>query len=245
MQDIFGKIGKPLTLSQEIAVKIEDAIRQKKLAAGQKLPSEKELGSMFAVSRTALREALQMLSARGLINVRKGDGVYVNNFSFSHASKPMSLYLELQFDKDYVLHLVHVRQMIEPSLARFAAQNRTAEDLQHFTHNLEQFLLEGQSAEQIAQLDIEFHMNIAKASKNPLFPLILEPLYSMLPKIKTLIVNHVHQTKSDNAVTYHQKIFELIRDQDEQGVFQAMADHLKVAEKDSLKLIEILESIRE
>ncbi|MBN2354877.1 FadR family transcriptional regulator [candidate division KSB1 bacterium] len=72
---------------------------------------------MFGVSRTAVREALRMLSARGLLHIRKGDGVYVNTFSTSHASKPMSLYLELQFDKDYILHLVHVRQTIEPFIA--------------------------------------------------------------------------------------------------------------------------------
>ncbi len=50
MQEIFGKIGKPLTLSQEIELNIEEAIRQKKLEAGQKLPSEKELYNMFGVA---------------------------------------------------------------------------------------------------------------------------------------------------------------------------------------------------
>ncbi|MCK7540380.1 MAG: GntR family transcriptional regulator [Marinilabiliales bacterium] len=55
MEDIFSKIGTGLTLSQKIERKIEEAIRQKKLIPGTKLPSEKELCAQFAVSRTALR----------------------------------------------------------------------------------------------------------------------------------------------------------------------------------------------
>lgn len=243
VQEIFDKIGKPLTLSQEIESKIEDAIRQKKLAPGQKLPSENELCTMFGVSRTALREALRMLSARGLLYVRKGDGIYVNNYSSSQASKPMSLYLELQFDKEYIMHLVHVRQMIEPHIARLAAKNRTEEDLKRIESNLEKFLDRDQDAQRIAQLDVEFHTAIAQASGNPLIPLIMDPLFSMLPKIKTLIVNHLKKVKSDNAPTYHQKIFDMITMQDEQGAFDAMKAHLEIAERDSLLLIQSMKDV--
>ncbi len=243
MQEIFGKINKPFTLSQEIELKIEDAIRQKKLEPGQKLPSEKELCTLFGVSRTALREALRMLSARGLLNVRKGDGVYVNNFSSTHASKPMSLYLELQFDKDYIMHLVHVRQMIEPHIAMLAAKNRTDEDLKKLEMNLEKFGDRDQDAQQIAQLDVEFHTAITQASGNPLIPLIMNPLFSMLPKIKALIVSHLKKVKSDNAPTYHQKIFEMIKAQNEQGAFDAMKAHLEIAERDSLSLIKSMKDL--
>lgn len=240
MQEIFEKIGKPLTLSQEIELKIEDAIRQKKLEPGQKLPSEKELCIMFGVSRTALREALRMLSARGLLNVRKGDGVYVNTFSSIHASRPMSLYLELQFDKDYIMHLVHVRQMIEPHIAKLAAKNRTDDDLKKFEFNLEKFIDRDQDSQEIARLDVEFHMTIAHASGNPLIPLIMDPLFSMLPKIKALIVSHLKKVKSDNAPIYHQKIFNMIKIQDESGAFDAMKAHLEIAERDSHLLIKSL-----
>ena len=71
MEDIFQKIGNSYTLSQRIVQQIENLIREKKLLAGQKLPTEKELCENFSVSRTAIREALQVLSAKGLI---KGNG---------------------------------------------------------------------------------------------------------------------------------------------------------------------------
>lgn len=238
MEELFGKIGKNLTLSEEIELKIEDSIRQKKLEPGQKLPSEKELGAMFGVSRTAVREALRMLSARGLLNVRKGDGVYVNSFSSSLASKPMSLYLELQFDSDSILHLVHLRQLVEPNIARLAAQKRTREDLAGFQMNLAAFSDRTQDADQLAQLDVEFHSLIALSCHNPLIPLIMDPLFSMLPRVKALIVNHLQKTHSDNAPNYHKKIFDMIQLQDAEGAFSAMQEHLKIAERDSLLLVQ-------
>ncbi len=238
MEELFGKIGKNLTLSEEIELKIEDSIRQKKLEPGQKLPSEKELGAMFGVSRTAVREALRMLSARGLLNVRKGDGVYINAFSSSLASKPMSLYLELQFDSDSILHLVHLRQLVEPNIARLAAQKRTREDLAGFQMNLAAFSDRTQDADQLAQLDVEFHSLIALSCHNPLIPLIMDPLFSMLPRVKALIVNHLQKTHSDNAPNYHKKIFDMIQLQDAEGAFSAMQEHLKIAERDSLLLVQ-------
>jgi GntR family transcriptional repressor for pyruvate dehydrogenase complex len=60
MNQMFPKIGNAKTLSQEVQLKIEQAIRDRKLLPGDKLPTEKELCEMFEVSRTALREALQM-----------------------------------------------------------------------------------------------------------------------------------------------------------------------------------------
>ena len=78
MEDIFQKIGTTQTLSQKIERNIERAIREKKLPIGAKLPSERELCEMFAVSRTALREALRRLSARGLIEIKKGRIVIVD-----------------------------------------------------------------------------------------------------------------------------------------------------------------------
>ncbi len=157
----------------------------------------------------------------------------------------MSLYLELQFDKNYIMHLVHVRQMIEPHIAMLAAKNRTDQDLKKFEFNLEKFIDRDQDSQEIARLDVEFHMAIAHASGNPRIPLIMDPLFSMLPKIKALIVSHLKKVKSDNAPNYHQKIFDMIKIQDEIGAFKAMKAHLEIAERDSKMLIKYLNDSKE
>lgn len=242
MNDIFKTIGSPRTLGQEIVKMIEENILNKRLLPGQKLPTEKELCEMFGVSRTALREAMQMLSARGLVSIRKGSGIYVNDFSEEDASKNMSLFLELNFDKDYALHLVHVRQIIEPENARLAARNRSEEDLLILEKNLAEFSDENISAERHAQLDLEFHQKIADATGNPVLSLITTPLFNLLPRIKAMIIEVIKHNKIQNAMNYHQLIFDKIKAQDEAGACQAMKDHLVIAEQDTRLLIQSLKN---
>ncbi|MCB0262182.1 MAG: FadR/GntR family transcriptional regulator [Calditrichia bacterium] len=244
MNDIFKTIGSPRTLSQEVVRTIEENILNKKLMPGQKLPTEKELGEMFGVSRTALREAMQVLSAKGLVSIRKGSGIYVNNFSELDASKNMSLYLEINFDEDYALHLVELRQIIEPHNARLAALHHTSEDIENLEINLEEYSKANISAERHAQLDLEFHKTIADATGNPLISLLTTPLFNLMPKIKSMIVDKVRHNIIHNALNYHRNIFEEIKAGNENGAYEAMKSHLEVAMEDTRLLIEALKAER-
>lgn len=238
----FKKIEKPLTISQQIVAKIEATILNKEVLPGQKLPTEHEMCKMFSVSRTALREALRMLDARGLIDMRKGSGIFVADYTHAHASKPMGLFLEMNFDKSYVMQIIEIRQMMEPDICRLAARNRTEEALLDLKQNLQEFIDDEGGSDRHAQLDLEFHSKIAHASGNTILPLIMEPLFNLMPKVKALIVSHVAHVKGQDAIDYHQAIFEKIKAQDEDGAYQAMAEHLEVAKADALKLSEILET---
>ena len=241
MQDLFPKIGSTQTLSQEIVEKIEEVILQKKVLPGEKLPTEKELCAMFGVSRTALREALQMLSARGLITIRKGSGMYVNNYSSAHVIKPMSLFLELNLDRDYILYVMEVRKIIEPAIARLAAQNRTDDAIKKLVRNLQKLKqCPSNNFYKQGQIDRDFHLIIADACKNPIIPLIVTPIFKLMPKIRTLVYANVDTAKSE-AIDYHVKIIERIKSKDAEGAYQMMAQHLEVAERHSQKIINGLE----
>ena len=240
MTNLFNKIGHDQTLSQQVEEKIESVIRQKKLVPGEKLPTENELCTMFGVSRTAVREALRMLSGRGLITIRKGSGIYVSDYSAKNVTRPMSLFLELNFDKNYVSHLIKVRQMLEPEIARMAAANRTAEDLASLDKNMTRFLrcnTEDHAKE--GDLDKEFHLILAKASGNPIIPVMVQPIFELMPKIRTLVYAHIDIARS-SAVDYHAKIQDMVRKQDEDGAFQAMTEHLELARKHSEAILAVI-----
>ncbi|NPE31860.1 FadR family transcriptional regulator [Methanococcoides sp. SA1] len=228
---MFDKIGKSQTLSQEIVVNIEQAIREKRFKVGEKLPTEKELCEIFGVSRTAIREALQMLSAQGLIDVQKGKGSFVNDFCTSNVIKPMSLFLELNFDTEFIFHVIHIRKILEPEIARDAAINRSDYDLEHLKSIIKKMdSPDFNSVNQMAVLDKEFHLAIANASENPLFPIITQPIFELMPKIKPIILSKVDVAKSDAGI-YHHKIYEMIVKKDADGAFQMMTEHLKIAEE--------------
>jgi len=238
---LFSKIGNSQTLSQQVEQKIEEVIRKKKLLPGDKLPTEKELCEMFAVSRTALREALRMLSARGLITVRKGSGMYVSNFSSSHAIKPMSIYLELNFDKNYIPYVIKVRKMLEPEIARMAALNRSQQELELLQKNLKSFVnCTSDDVQKQGELDREFHLTIATASGNPIIPIIVEPIFKLMPKIRSIVYAQINQAKS-SALNYHQLLFDKIREKDADGAYDVMTKHLEIAEKHSQVILDHLD----
>ena len=116
MDDIFQNIGNKLTLSQRIERTIENAIREKKLIVGSKLPTEREMCESFGVSRTALREALRRLSARGLVTIQKGSGMYVSEINIEDAIDTLNLYYDLKFDKNLLAQIIEVRSIFEPEI---------------------------------------------------------------------------------------------------------------------------------
>lgn len=219
MEDIFTKIGTGLTLSQKIERKIEEAIRQKKLIPGTKLPSEKELCAQFAVSRTALREALRRLSARGLIDIRKGSGIYVTELKIEDAINSLHLFYDLRFNSDLILQIIEVRRLFEPEVARLAARNRTDNDIKTLQKNLTEL---DKSNPDNTQLEVDiinrFHMNLAKATHNPIVLISLEPVYSLLPRMRNLIYGNIEGEK-DYTLKYQKELMNALKSKDSQKAY--------------------------
>lgn len=179
-----------------------------------------------------------MLSARGLVNVEKGRGVFIKSVTAQSVADPMRLYLQMQFDEEHALHLVHARQVIEPPIAASAAIHHTSEDAEKLLRNLEELRqTEGDFAE-LARLDMDFHLGIAKASENPIIPLLLEPIHMLMPKIKSSIYAAVDDAKQ-SAVIWHEKILNAILARDAEGASQAMTDHLGIAEKHIRRVMQV------
>jgi len=196
MDELFGKIGTSQTLSQKIERKIEEVIRAKRLLPGTKLPSEKELCESFAVSRTALREALRRLSARGLIDIKKGSGMYVSEIKIENAIESLNLFYDMKFDSSLIRQIIEVRRIFEPEIGRLAAANRTDEDLRLLQENLAD--LEKCNPDN-TQLEVDlinrFHMNMAKSTGNPIVIISMEPIYSLLPRMRNMIYANIEGEK--------------------------------------------------
>lgn len=214
MQDLFTKIGTGLTLSQKIERKVEEAIRDKKLLPGTKMSSEKELCEQFAVSRTALREALRRLSARGLIDIRKGSGIYVTELKIEDAINSLHLFYDLRFNSDLILQIIEVRRLFEPEIARLAARNRTENDIKTLQKNLND--LERCNPDN-TQLEVDlinrFHMNLAKSTHNPIVLISLEPVYSLLPRMRNLIYGNIEGEK-EYTMKYQEELIIALKSKD-------------------------------
>ena len=227
MDDIFQNIGNKLTLSQRIERTIESAIREKKLAIGSKLPTEREMCESFGVSRTALREALRRLSARGLINIQKGSGMYVSEINIEDAIDTLNLYYDLKFDKNLLSQIIEVRSLFEPEIARLAAMNRTDKDLTLLDANVVEFeQCDPDNTQMEADLDNKFHLIITKATQNPIVQVTMEPIYSLLPRMRNYIYGNIDGEKA-NTLRFHRSILESIRGKDEAQSYSIMKEHLE------------------
>lgn len=226
MDSVFQNIGDKQTLSQRIERTIENAIREKKLEVGSKLPTEREMCESFGVSRTALREALRRLSARGLIKIQKGSGMYVAELNIEDAINTLNLYYDLKFDRNLLSQFIEVRRMFEPEIARLAAQNRTDEDVEELKKNIIEFEeCDPDNTQKEADIDNRFHLTIAKATTNPIVQITMEPIYSLLPRMRNYIYANIEGEK-ENTLVYHKKIFAAIRDMNEKEAYDIMMEHL-------------------
>ena len=234
---MFEKIGSKEKLSEKIVNQLEAAIRKKELKPGEKIPTEMEMCELFNVSRTAVREAVQKLEAKGLIVIKKGSGIYVNEFVSDNATDSMNLFLEMNLDKDYIMHVMELRKMIEPEIAAKAAENRTDANLKNLEKCIKQLesLADFKYKEEGAN-DRRFHQEIAASSGNLVVLLMLKPIFQLMPKIRMLVYKDVKYAKQQ-ALDFHIKLFQAIKDQKSEEARNLMTEHLRIAEEHSLEII--------
>lgn len=111
---------------QEVGAMIRDLIIKTPYNPGERLPPEREIAEMLDVTRTVVREALIMLEIKGLVEVRRGAGIYVLDSSGSHnADSP-----DANVCNDAgPFELLQARQLLESNIAEFAALQATREDI--------------------------------------------------------------------------------------------------------------------
>ncbi|WP_412061783.1 FadR/GntR family transcriptional regulator [Rubrivirga sp. IMCC45206] len=224
----FKAVGKPELLSQTVETAIEDAIRAGTFAQGDKLPSEMQLCGEFGVSRTVMREALRMLSARGLLRIEKGKGIFVQRLTADSVANPMELYLHMHSGPDNALHVVGARQLIEPPIAAAAAVHHTEADAAKLRANIEALTAATNDRERLSQLDMAFHLLIAEATHNPVLPLFIRPIQLLMPAIKAGVYEAVGDAHTA-AVHWHSRILDAILARDADRAAAEMTGHLEIA----------------
>ena len=222
MSELFSPIKDSQTLSQKIERKIEQAIREKKLPMGSKLPTEHELCKMFAVSRTALREALRRLSARGLVDIKKGSGMYVSDYNIKDAISSLLLYYDLKFDKNLVLNINQARLMFEPEIAKLAAEKRTDANLKSIRKTIDDLIAcHPDHIQAEADLINHFHSKVTESAGNSFVIISMEPIFSLIPRIRNFIYANIEGERVIR-VEFHEKIYEAIKNRNGEEAHTAM-----------------------
>ncbi|MGH7312012.1 MAG: FadR/GntR family transcriptional regulator [Candidatus Rokuibacteriota bacterium] len=193
---------------EHIVEQVERAIFAGRLRSGDRLPPERELVHQFRASRVAVREALRTLEHRGLIEVRHGSsgGHFVRHVDASLLRRDFSTLFRLA--RISLPQLGEARLMVEPEIARLAAERATGADLE-----LLRAAVDGQPAAKD-----RFHRLMAAAARNPVHAVLVDALSDLGPRACP---------EDDETVTAaHKTIFAAIAAREPERARAAMAAHI-------------------
>lgn len=211
----------------QVEKQIREAILAGDFAQGEKLPPETELADQFGVSRPTVREALVALVTAGLI--RKIPGV--GGGSFVNSVTPDSLSGMLSQSMDTILRLGsldlrelgEMRHVLEIPAARWAARNRTDDDLKLLRSIVEKQRATTIDDPNIIAYDLAFHTTIGQASGNRLIAAFVGAVHDSTHPAQFLDVT---AEVGRNTVKQHLAIVSAVEAQDAEAAATAMADHL-------------------
>src|SRR5687767_3548282 len=122
----FDRLPDNRALSERIISQISDAIISGELKPGDRLPPERELAEQFGVSRTVIRDAIKTLSGRGIVQVRRGAGIFVATAEETIMGRLGELANVIPLQGAGLRDLFDVRKVLEVQGAEWAAQRRSA-----------------------------------------------------------------------------------------------------------------------
>jgi GntR family transcriptional regulator, transcriptional repressor for pyruvate dehydrogenase complex len=151
---------------EHVAERLVTAIALGEFVPGQRLPSERELSATLGVSRTTIREAVQRLAALEYVEVRRGrsGGAYVKTSWGPHAREMVGRTLLPGWDR--FDRLFDVRRLVEPLIARTAAERRDGHDVERIQTALDAYL-DAPDREASRAADQAIHEAVAGATHNP------------------------------------------------------------------------------
>jgi GntR family transcriptional regulator, galactonate operon transcriptional repressor len=213
---------------------------------GERLPREDELALSFRVSRTVVREAMRVLAARGLVEVRQGSGTRITSYEQWHLLDPMLLFELMQSGRnaDLVLELTELRRIFEGEAAALAAARRSEADITHLAELCSAMTPALNDAEQFTALDVAFHDSVLAAAHNRLLREALRPLTAVLYSARLLTNRHyiaAHREGAGASLAGHRRIHQRIALRQPDAARRAMIAHVAQFETDLQRCIGVVQ----
>jgi GntR family transcriptional repressor for pyruvate dehydrogenase complex len=214
------------TVSEEIVEQIKTLIKESKIEPGEQLPPERKFAEMLGVGRPTWRDALNHLEARGFLEIRKRQGVFVKNISTPLVSD--TIHQIFREDKGMLPYLYEVRKDIELAGAYLAAQRRTDEDLALIEFSIRKMETELETGSIAISDDIGFHIAVARSTHNFLRVHILKHLFDISGEFLDNVLKELAKETSNlpSVVHQHRRVLEAIKTKNAQKAHDEMQKHL-------------------
>lgn len=188
---------------------ITQHIRSNELGPGDRLPSENSLAKELNVSRSVVREAFRSLAAMRLINVSVGKRATVAQLD--HGAMSLMIEHGLLTEQISVQQIYDVRKTIETRTVTLASLRRTDQEAETISDYAEQMSAHRADADRVMEHDLAFHLAIAKASRNPIFAMIVGAFEEVSSQSWPIgWRNRTDEAQRDAMIRNHQDIAEAI-----------------------------------
>ena len=218
------------TLTNKTVQELISRMKQGILKPGGKLPSQNELVEQLGVSRTGIREALQILAALNLIEIRAGLGCYVKSVSPEYIIN--ADVLSILLEKEAILEVIEARKILEAETAALAAQRGKDEDFWIMEDAVNRIEKAVQRAESVADPAAEFHVAVAKATHNFVLYKLVRSFNHLMAKAGVLVESTVEDPEAfkQHEFTSHRELYQIIRRGDSHKARTAMVKHINASE---------------
>lgn len=215
-------------LHREVAEILSERIISGEFPENSLLPPERELCESLGVSRTVVREAIKFLESRGLVRIDRGRGTAVQEAHTGPLGETFKLLLRR---RGHVLEdLLEIRKILEVGIAALAAERRSEAHLKEMEQALKTMRERPGEPEGYVDADVAFHAAIARASRNPVVLVLLEPLADLVRESRISSFSGPRMVRLRSR--QHEEILNCIRKRDADGARDAMSRHLTDTEKD-------------
>lgn len=211
MEKLFTNYKRKST-TEIVIDEIKKLLVEKKLLPGQKIPSEAQISEGLGVSRGSVREAMKVLNAYGVVDIKPGDGTYIAHYSKGSSVNPL-LFDFLLYGPD-IHELAEFRDAIELTVVALIIKNsnkneKEREEIYKNLENLKHMIESEADLEAFVENDLEFHSLLGKASCNHM----LQKVYEFVLDIyaPTIRATHINQHKGELSYSAHTHIVDAIK----------------------------------
>jgi len=201
------------------------------IPAGSRLPTERELAETLHVNRQVVREALRRLEFLELVEVRHGQGAFVQELS---ASSALQLVEALLRDPAFVTlelleQLLVFRRQTTLSVVELAARNRNDEQLARARKLLADEAAEGADPKRALEIDLRWNALLGEATANLLYQLVTNLFTKLIARLGPLYYN----AERDHArsIANHRDLLQAIETRDAAAAVRLVGEMLRYSEE--------------
>ncbi len=212
-----------------ILVQILELLKSGELQPGEQLPPENVLQKAFSVTKQQLKSAFKRLELYGVIETKPQSGTYIANIYSKILIGLVTNILDFSEKPDFV-ELFEARRILETHGAEMAAEKITPKELEQLNKIHQDFIAEIENGGRGGELDIFFHMELMRLSKNKtmisMFSLITRSLVDFWVCTDSVDF-YISTERSQDTISEHEAILDALEARDVKRTGALVKEHLE------------------